>query len=122
MSCLFDSLSYFINADSYSIRQKICDYLQANKPILDGLDTNIILSLDGPDYISRMRNSSEWGGAIEIQSACNLWSLRVIVHTLVGERKQIEFVPINGDYKYTIQITWNGVHYSPIMNTLEINK
>lgn len=120
MSCLFDSLSYFINSDSNSIRQKICDYLQANKPIIEGLPTDLILSLDGPGYISKMRNSSEWGGGIEIQSACNLWSVRIIVHTLTGNRRKIEFLPVNGRFKYTIQITWNGVHYTPVEDSLEI--
>ena len=38
MSCLFNSLSYFIKEDSYIIRNKICDYLEQNKKIIDGLD------------------------------------------------------------------------------------
>ena len=43
MSCLFNSLSYFIKLDGYTIRQMICDYLQQNKPIIDGLETSEIL-------------------------------------------------------------------------------
>lgn len=31
MSCLFNSLSYFINENSYDIRQKICNYLENNR-------------------------------------------------------------------------------------------
>ena len=35
MSCLFNSLHYFIpNESSFDIRQKICDYLQGNKKII----------------------------------------------------------------------------------------
>ena len=40
MSCLFNSLSHFIGEPSNEIRQKICDYLQENKPILDGALTS----------------------------------------------------------------------------------
>jgi hypothetical protein len=46
MSCLFNSLSYFIHDNSYNIRQRICDYLEENKPIIDGLNTNFILNLE----------------------------------------------------------------------------
>ena len=45
MSCLFNSLSYFVQEDSYKIRQTICDYLQENKPIIDGLETHHVLSI-----------------------------------------------------------------------------
>ena len=44
MSCLFNSLNYFIGEGTFEVRQKICDYLQENKPIMDGLDTQTILS------------------------------------------------------------------------------
>ena len=69
MSCLFNSLNYFINEGSYEIRQKICDYLQENKPIIDGLETNYVLSLENSSseqYIINMRSTNTWGGAIEI--------------------------------------------------------
>jgi hypothetical protein len=116
MSCLFDSLSYFLRYNSNEIRQKICDYLEQNKPIVDGLETNFILSLDGPNYIKNMRKRSEWGGGIEIQAACNLWNLRIIVYNISrgGKKQPIEFIPIDGNYIYTIEITWNGSHYEPV--------
>ena len=69
MSCLFNSLSYFIDANADEIRQVICNYLKENKPLIDGLDTHFILSLDNDNYINNMRHSSTWGGAIEIQAA-----------------------------------------------------
>ena len=43
MSCLFNSLNYFVKEGSLEIRQKICDYLQENKPIIDGLETSTVL-------------------------------------------------------------------------------
>ncbi len=60
MSCLFNSLSFFIKDDSFKIRQTICDYLHENKPIIDGLDTSEILQYENDNYIQNMRNTSTW--------------------------------------------------------------
>lgn len=116
MSCLFNSLSYFLNEDSYSIRMKICDYLEENKPILDEIDTSFILKLENNDYIKKMRHMSTWGGAIEIQAACNIWKIKIIVKNIRDKNiKNIEFIPINNNiYDKIINIEWNGSHYEPI--------
>ena len=117
MSCLFNSLSHFINLDSYSIRQTICNYLENNRPIIDGIETELILSLDSSkdSYISNMRSTSTWGGAIEIQAACNIWNLRIIIINIRNNGNiPIEFIPINNNYNYTIKLSWNGFHYEPI--------
>jgi hypothetical protein len=37
MSCLFNSLNYFIGEGSFEIREKICNYLQENNPIYTSL-------------------------------------------------------------------------------------
>ena len=117
MSCLFNSLSYFINEDSYIIRQKICDYLQENNVIVEGLDTKLILDMEDGNYILHMRNSATWGGAIEIQSACNIWKLQIIVHNIRDNdehNKTITFIPVNTNYENTIYIEWSGGHYEPV--------
>ena len=117
MSCLFNSLNKFINLDSYTIRQNICNYLENNQPIIDGIETNLILSLDSSkdNYINNMRSTSTWGGAIEIQAACNLWSLRIIIINIRNvPNTEIEFLPINNSYTHTIKLSWNGYHYEPI--------
>ena len=114
MSCLFNSLSYFTVYSSDEIRQKVCDYLEQNKPIIDGLDTKFILELDDSNYIQNMRKNSQWGGAIEIQATCNLFNVRIIVHKLIGDNSSIEFIPINKIYIHTIGISWNGFHFEPI--------
>ena len=117
MSCLFHSLSHFISLDSDSLRQEICNYLQENKPIIYGLDTKIILDMDRPHYIQHMRKTSTWGGAIEIQAACNIWHLSIIVHNIRdNNRNKIEFLPIDKSNCKKIEITWSGGHYEPIRN------
>ena len=115
MSCLFDSLSYFFRMNGYAIRQTICDYLQQNKKIIDGLDTNFILSLDGNNYINRMRMHDTWGGAIEIQAACNIWNVKIVIHNKRNrENSVIEFLPIDNNFSNTIKLSWNGNHYEPL--------
>lgn len=115
MSCLFNSLSYFIKDDSFKIRQKICDYLEKNNSIIDGLDTKDILKYENDNYIHYMRNTSTWGGAIEIQCACNIWNLRIFIlnNRDLGNRL-IEFIPLSGQYQKTICLYWTGGHYEPI--------
>ena len=108
MSCLFNSISYFIEEDSYNARQKICDYLESNKPIIDGLETKDILQFENKNYIQNMRSMSTWGGAIEIQSACNIWEFRIIIHNKRDKSESIEFLPVSNTYKNTIELEWSG--------------
>jgi hypothetical protein len=122
MSCLFNSLSYFIKEDSHKIRQTICDYLQENNPIIEGLETHDILKLENATnnentYISNMRLMSTWGGAIEIQCACNIWNTQINVLSLRHKDEGnniIEFIPLHKNITTTIEISWNGGHYEPI--------
>ena len=115
MSCLFNSLSYFVPQSSFDIRQRICDYLQQNHPLIEGLDTAFILQLEHPHYIEHMRNTSTWGGAIEIQVACNLWNLRIVVQNhRGGQHSVIEFIPLHKQIDHSITLEWTGGHYEPV--------
>jgi hypothetical protein len=119
MSCLFNSLSHFIpQTDPQAIRQRICDYLQANSPIIDGMNTHDVLQLDSSSdqYIDAMRSPSTWGGAIEIQAACNIWNARIMVHDIrTGHGQTIEFLPVSTILPdKTFELEWSGGHYEPI--------
>jgi hypothetical protein len=126
MSCLFNSLSHFIEqTDPQSIRQRICDYLQSSSPIIDGMSTSDVLHMDSgssPDhYIAAMRSPSTWGGAIEIQAACNIWNARIIVHDIrAGHGQTIEFLPVATNATNatnaikTFRLEWSGGHYEPV--------
>lgn len=124
MSCLFNSLSHFIapQTDPQAIRQRICDYLQANSPIIDGMATHDVLQLDSlntsDQYISAMRSPSTWGGAIEIQAACNIWNARIVVHDVrrqEQEQKSIEFLPVSTvPADKTFELEWSGGHFEPV--------
>lgn len=120
MSCLFNSLSHFIpQTDPCAIRQRICDYLQANSPIIDGMNTCDVLQLDSlntsDQYIAAMRALTTWGGAIEIQATCNIWNARILVHDIrTGNGQTIEFLPVSTiAADKTFELEWSGGHYEP---------
>jgi len=128
MSCLFNSLSHFIpQTDPQAIRARICDYLQANSPIIDGMATHDVLQLDSlntsEQYIGAMRTLTTWGGAIEIQAACNIWNARIVVHDIRSSHgKTIEFLPVANDATNapdkTFTLEWSGGHYEPVRHSL----
>lgn len=132
MSCLFNSLSHFIpQTDPQAIRARICDYLQANSPIIDGMATHDVLQLDSlntsDQYIGAMRTLTTWGGAIEIQAACAIWNARIVVRDIRKgngqcQKQTIEFLPvstnaINAPDK-TFTLEWSGGHYEPVRHSL----
>lgn len=116
MSCLFNSMSYFLKEDPQVIRNKICDYLQRGSPIISGLNTQQVLELDGTtNYIDTMRNASTWGGAIEIQAACNIWNMSVnVIDVRNSSRKVVNFIPVSNLSYKTITLEWSGGHYEPL--------
>ena len=115
MSCLFDSISYFLKIDSTQTRQAICDYLENNHPIMSGIDTKTMLDIEDPDYIRKMRSTTTWGGGLEIKAACNIWNIKIIVYIDRLHNKKVEFLPTNERFIGAIEIEWQGNHYVPIL-------
>lgn len=114
MSCLFNSLGRLLNISTNDMRHIICDYLEANKPIIDGMSTAEILAFEVPNYVANMRNHHVWGGAIEIQAAVNHWNVRVLVENRRDGKPPIEFIPLQGAATKTLTIYWTGGHYEPV--------
>ena len=122
MSCLFQSLQVFLHIEHNQIRQNICDYLEQNKPIIDGMSTDDLLAIqdnqnpnqNNNNYVANMRLLSTMGGAIEILAACNIWNLKIIVINIRDKNsRNIEFLPIHNNIQQQICLTWNGGHYEP---------
>jgi hypothetical protein len=118
MSCLFQSLSAFIeDTDASKLRHIIADYLEKNPILYDNEKIGDIVSWEHGNptleqYVARMRMPSTWGGAIEIKAFCDMFQIGV--HVLVlRDRKTIEFQPSNMTAKDHFTITWNGAHYEP---------
>jgi hypothetical protein len=119
-------MSHFINEEwgPTGIRKRICDYLEQNLPILEGMETRDVLQLESPsseNYIAKMRHASTWGGAIEIQCACNIWNARIIVHDIRSHYRhetnnKIEFLPLKSSTNspsIEFHLEWSGGHYEP---------
>lgn len=120
MSCLFRSLSAFINGVSEDeLRQIICNYLEHNPTMMDDLSLRDILHIDGmdtADYVRNMRYSSTWGGALEIKSFCNIYQVGVVVR-IHETGRDVVFKPMsmeNATCLHAVTIEWTGNHYEPI--------
>lgn len=113
MSCYFDSLSQFFHVNSNVLRQEICNYLEKNEPILDGMETKELLSILQDGYVDNMRRSSTWAGGVEISATCNLWGVTVVVHS--HHAKPIVFEPIKKQSRGVIELFWTGNHYEPLL-------
>jgi hypothetical protein len=116
MSCLFESLAtYMEDITPDELRKLICIYLSKNPKLMDGLDLKTILKteecISTRQYVSRMKNSSTWGGAIEIKAFCDMFNLNVNV---VCDGRLIKFTPIsNKRRRKTITIHYvGGNHYT----------
>ena len=118
MSCLFNSLSYFINISPINLRHIICDYLLSNPNILDTIDAKNVTQWESgtslEQYVSHMRHNSTWGGAIEIRSYCNIFNIQVNI--IMTDNTIIEFIPDNNKPTRIINLLYTGNHYEPIKN------
>ncbi len=115
MSCLFDSIGYFINLDSYYIRNIICDYLEKNLPLIDGIETHTLLKTENGNvnrYITNMRKKTQFGGGIELRAAAEIWKIQIIVE--MNQKNHLSFKPLSGTYNHTIKLKYHNEHYEPI--------
>ncbi len=116
MSCLFDTLSKFVNLSSAELRKNICNYLSENPRMVEDVCASDYVKWNNEghnslnDYILSMRNSGTWGGAIEIKAFCNMYFMNVNVLDTRTNKHTIQFVE-GGKHKQTININWNGGHY-----------
>ena len=119
MSCLFNSLSNFnLNPEenSYIIRQRICDYLAGNPVLFDDIKAEDVIKWESnsslSNYVCKMKNTSTWGGAIEIRCFCNLYNVNVKVVN-IRDAKSTRILFEVGSYR-TIQSSSSGGHYEPL--------
>lgn len=120
MSCLFRSLSAFVNSVSEDeLRQIICNYLDQNPKMMDDMSLKDILDIDNletGDYVRNMRNSSTWGGGIEIKAFCEIYNVGVVVRIkntgrdVVFKASSMETATVLN----AVVIEWTGNHYEPL--------
>ena len=117
MSCLFDSLSYYVtNMNGKKLRKIIVGFLHED-PILIEPDVRLSKILETENnhvasYVSKMKSDHVWGGAIEIKAFCEKFGISVYVYVL-SNNDIIKFVPSQQKFeKKYIKLTWNGTHYT----------
>jgi len=119
MSCLFRSLSFFVNGmDETALRQKICDFLATNPTsLVEGLSFQDITAFEASDpgtYIQKMRHNATWGGGIEIKAFCEIFRVAVEIR-VHASGDTILFVPEDVSIPPSkIRIEWTGNHYEPM--------
>ena len=142
MSCLFDSVSSFTkNCSSADLREMVVHYLRSDPLYWDSMKFSQVFSMfpmedvhgcrNIQEYVHRMTSSHTWGGAIEIQSMCNLFQIGIRVHvfrprrvTGNGDHPPITFVPAvtlddHTDHKephpqVILDLLWTGNHFDPL--------
>lgn len=112
MSCLFNSLSKFVNISPQTLRKKICDFLRENPSLLDDINVSEVIKwengMDIQTYVNKMEQYSTWGGGIEIKCFCEIYQLGV---SIIHNNRQIEFIPSSGKYTSIITLNYTGNHY-----------
>jgi hypothetical protein len=123
MSCLFQSLGHLIGCDPNHLRQCLCDYLECNPDIMQGINAEKVIQWESnvnmAEYIQNMRRQATWGGAIEIAAFVDMMKMVVVVSDLRAN-KNITFVPKERRPRRCPKkfdacfISWNGSHYEPL--------
>lgn len=119
MSCLFNSMSYFLKIDPQVIRNKICDYLVSDPELMEGMKASEIVSIESNLplnlYIIRMRSPASWGGAIEINCATKIFGYNFeVINIRSNPHTTINFE--NNNNEKVGKMTWSGGHYSPVIS------
>ncbi len=109
MSCLFDALEKYLHVPSARIRSMVCDYLDANKFILEGMETLEVLKTIDSQYVENMRHETTFGSAIEISVVCRLWGVNIEVKDAKANR--VVLFDINECPIFMCVLYWNGCHY-----------
>jgi hypothetical protein len=73
------------------------------------------VSYSKDDYVRRMRNTSTWGGAIEIKAFCDLFGANVEVRVR-STQESIHFQPSQSVSTMNVRIEWQGHHFEPIVS------
>lgn len=121
MSCLFNSLSYFVDDDSHTIRAKVCDFIEGDGALYDDVKSSDIIrwgeNSDIPKYVRSMRSTSTWGSGIEIKAFCEVYNKIVDVYSIRScddRTKYVRFMPSSPMDNTPVRLEWSGSHYEPI--------
>ena len=120
MSCLFQSIGKLIGRRHLNVRNDICDYMQHH---LNSMHQEMTLrqwiqwqqqSPNAEHYIRNMRNTSVWGGAMELAIATKVYG--VDIHVVDAYNKKVAEFLWRDTFtaRKRLVVQWTGVHYEPV--------
>ena len=110
MSCLFNALEKYLKVPSVQIRSTVCNYLEENKVLIEGMETKDVLAAIDDRYVEHMRHETTFGSAIEIAVVCRLWGVNVEVKA-ENATDTVFMFDIHQNPKQVCVLYWNGGHY-----------
>ena len=130
MSCLYDSLAAALLLAHKSgnkcisageLRRQLAEAFETGNVVVSGVDAREWQKWDtnesASDYAQRLKDPSQWGGALEIAAFVHLFSVSVSVHVTRGmssgdaSTTPIVHFPSANESAPTYHITWSGGHY-----------
>ena len=118
MSCLFIALGRLLDRPHHRVRHEICQFMAKNLQLpFQDVPIQQWIRWQGqnpPQYISRMRRTSSWGGAMEIAVATKLYRVDITVVRASDHRRIAQFVMDDTrSARHHLFLTWTGNHYEP---------
>jgi hypothetical protein len=121
MSCLFNSIGALTGEDPGALRHHICDYIASNPQLIEGVNSNDVVQWESgmslESYVSEMRKTSTWGGAIEVKAYVDMTGIPVHVVDIrpsASTNNVIKLMPSGRlRRKKPLVLHWSGGHYSP---------
>lgn len=123
MSCLFNSIAPFVGEKSSDVRNRICDYMQANMNTdhqcvsigqwiewQDGVGTGNV-----PQYVDKMRSAATWGGAMELAIATKVYEADITVFDVQGSVVAEFKCNEKSVARQQVRVQWTGSHYTPLI-------
>ena len=117
---MFISIGKLVGRSSHTVRNDICDYMASH---LDTVHQSLTIAdwikwqehTPEPSlYIQRMRQSSTWGGAMELAVATKTYGTDIIVVNGMGKRVAEFKWRDECTARVTLVLQWTGAHYEPV--------
>lgn len=124
MSCLFQSIGTLIHKAHHDTRKEICDYMQSHlEHEHQGMRLKdwIHWQLHSPNphqYIRKMRQPSEWGGAMELAIATKVYKADIRVIDGYGIPVAEFWFKDQSTARRRLILRWTGNHYEGVNQTV----
>lgn len=119
-SCMFGAVAHQLNSlriyrSSSTLRQEVVDFMRANPYFSGSHFLESVLEENRSNYLQRMERSSTFAGNIELSAMANLFNVRILIFSSLGQEYDRIVAPDFTVPKGTIYLGHfaenNGLHY-----------